>query len=73
MCSTSKEEYDKAINILLAYSYRTSDKDIVVEQWQCDGDCTRNYGILDFCSGEIQITKESGKKICKKFSDPLNK
>ncbi len=72
MCAVSKEEFDSALAILLAYSYQTSDKDTLVEQWQCDSDCNRNNGLGDFCPGEFQISKDPCKKLCKHFSDSFN-
>lgn len=71
-CAVSKEEYDNALNILLAHSFQTSDKDTVVEQWRCDGDCNRNHGFGDFCPGEFQITTDPAKKLCKYFLDPFD-
>ena len=73
LCAVTKEEYDEALGILLAYSFSNSYNDTVVEMWQCDGDCSRNFGILDFCPGEFQITKDPEKKLCKFFSDSSNK
>jgi len=71
-CAVTKNEYEDAINILLAYSFQTSDKDTLVEQWQCDSDCNRNNGLWDFCPGEFQICNDSTKKLCKYYSDPFN-
>ena len=71
-CAVSKDEYEKALNIILAYSFQNSDKDTLAEQWHCDSDCYRNNGLMDFCPGEFQITKEPTKKLCKFYSDPFN-
>ncbi len=71
-CAVSKEEFDLALEILLAYSYQTSDKTTLAEQWQCDSDCNRNNGLCGFCQGEFQISKNPSKKLCKHFSDPFN-
>ena len=69
-CAVSKEEYNYALSILLAYAYTTCKDKTVPELWKCDGDCNRNNGIGDFCPGEFQVSNESGKKMCKYFSDP---
>ena len=68
-CAVSKEEYEEALNIILAYSYQTSNRDTLVEQWQCDGECNFNHGFNDFCPGEFQISKDPRKKLCKYYSD----
>lgn len=71
-CAVTKEEYEEALNILLAYSFQTSDKVTTAEQWQCDGDCNRNHGFGDFCPGEFQLSKDPSKKLCKYFLDPFD-
>lgn len=67
--AVSKEEYDKALRILLAYSYTTSDEKTTVETWSCDSDCSKNTG-FGFCDGEFQL--EPKKPRCKHFSDSWN-
>ena len=34
-----------------------NNKDTVVEQWHCDGNCNRNHGVGDFCPGVIILQK----------------
>ena len=71
-CAVSKEEYEKALDIRLAYAYQTSDKDTLAEQWKCDSDCYRNNGVFDFCPGEFQICYDNSKKLCKYFLETTN-
>ena len=71
-CAVSKEEYDSALAIILAYSFQTSNNDTLVEQWQCDSDCNRNNGVENFCPGEFQISNEPCKKMCKYYSNPFD-
>ena len=73
ICAVSKDEYNEALRVLLAYSYQTSDNNTVAEQWLCDSDCDRNNGIYGFCPGEFQIDNHSGKKLCKHYVDSFNK
>lgn len=70
-CAVSKEEYDSALAILLAYSFQTSSDDTLAEQWQCESDCCRNTG-FGFCRGEFQISKDPSKKLCRYYLDPGN-
>lgn len=70
MCAVSKEEFDSALDIVLAYSYQTSDKDTFAEQWQCESDCCSNN--RGFCKGEFQIDNARSKKLCKYYLDPDN-
>lgn len=72
LCAVTKEEYEAALDVILAHAYTTSDNETVVEQWQCDNDCTRNNGVPGFCPGEFQITKDPSRKLCKFFCDPDN-
>ncbi len=67
-CAVSKEEYDEALNILLAYSFQTSTEKTFAEQWLCDGDCERNNGLYGFCPGEFQKSSNA-KKLCKYYTD----
>lgn len=67
-CAVSKEEYDEAVKVLLAYSFQTSSQDTFAEQWLCDGDCDRNNGLYGFCPGEFQNTSNV-KKLCKYYID----
>lgn len=71
-CAVSKDEYDAAIRILLAFSYQTSDENTLVEQWQCVSDCDRNNGLRGFCQGEFQISKDGNKKLCRYYSSSLD-
>lgn len=70
MCAVSKEEFDSALAILLAFSYQTSAKDTLAEQWQCDSDCRSNN--CGFCKGEFQIDNARSRKLCKYYLDPDN-
>ena len=72
ICAVSEEEFDLAVSILLAYSFQTSDKNTLVEKWQCDSDCNRNNGFYGFCPGEFQISKDPSLKLCKYYSNPFN-
>ncbi len=71
-CAVTKEEYEEALKIILAYAYTTSDNNTVVELMKCYSDCNRNNGTCGFCDGEFQITKDQSKKLCKYYSDPFN-
>ena len=71
-CAVTKQEYNAALNILLAYSFTTSENDTTVEQWTCDSDCNKNNGLCGFCDGEFQINSKTGKQLCKYYSNPLD-
>ena len=71
-CAVSKEEYDVAVNTLLAFSFQNSEDDTLAEQWKCYNDCNRNNGFEGFCKGEFQITNNPCKKLCKHYSDPFD-
>ena len=71
-CAVSKEEFDNALNVLLAFSYQNSDNNTLVEQCECESDCNRNNGLNGFCSGEFQLKQNTNKVLCKHYSDPRN-
>ena len=71
-CAVTKEEYDEAVSILLTFSYLNSENDTFVEQFKCEGDCTKNNGFCGFCQGEFQLGNKKEKKLCKYYSDPSN-
>ena len=66
--AVTKEEYDEAVRILLAHSFKTSDNDTTIEDWYCEFDCNRNNGLEGFCKGEFQSSSKA-KKLCKYYSD----
>ncbi len=71
-CAVTKEEYEEALRIILAYAYSTSDNNTLVEQWKCYNDCSRNNGFCGFCEGEFQTSKDQSKPLCKHYSDSYN-
>ena len=46
----------KAMEILVVVLFQNN-KDTVVEQWHCDGNCNRNHGVGDFCPGVMILQK----------------
>ena len=60
----SKEEFEKAVKTLIAYTFLKEDE--VPEFWHCDLDCVRCTWIL--CKGECNVDKEA-KKRCPYFAD----
>ena len=72
LCAVTKEQYDMAVNMLLAFAYQNSDEKTVVEQYYCESDCCKNNGLSGFCDGEFEITKDTKKRVCRRYWNPSN-
>lgn len=71
-CAVTKKEFDDALKIVVAFSYKESNDDTMPEQWMCDSDCLRNNGADGFCPGEFQIENKKTKRMCKHYWDSSN-
>lgn len=65
--SISKEEYQKALNMVLAFAFNNAKNESKVEMWHCKGDCYRNNGFEGFCPGEFQLDQDTSN-LCKWYS-----
>ena len=65
----SLDDFNKAVEVLMAYAWTNKENDCIPETWYCDNDCTHcgsffgNY----FCPGEFQLGKKDkdGKYLTK--------
>ena len=66
--AVTKEECIEAIKILVNYSFSTSNKNTMVEEFYCKEDC-RYKNCFGFCPGEFTLDEES-KVLCKEYRNP---
>lgn len=71
-CAVSKEKFDRALNVLLAFSYQNSDENTLARQYECESDCNRNNGLNDFCPGKFQMGSGTSMTLCKHYFDSDN-
>ena len=62
--------YAKSFNGLIVIL--NSDEKTVVEQYYCESDCCKNNGLSGFCDGEFEITKDTKKRVCRRYWNPSN-
>lgn len=68
-CAVTKEEFEKALDIISAFAYIMSSDNTTTKLWACKEDCLRNEGNNTFCPGEFQIGTDA-KKRCKFYTAP---
>ena len=66
-CAVTKEEYHKALSLVLAFAHNNAQNVFEVEQWHCKDDCNRHYNKYGFCPGEFQINNDK-PNLCKWYS-----
>ncbi len=65
-CAVTKDEFDKALRILLAFSFETSNENTFAKFYKCNPDCENYQGMNGFCAGEFQ-TNSGSKELCKHY------
>lgn len=73
LSAVSKEQYEAAVDLVVAYAFQNSQDDTKMDLFKCDSDCTNCDWPFSICPYSFQCSEEHGLHLCPHFCDSSNK